>query len=260
MPTKCFLHSATQIGSKILIYGGCDYYGEAQNQLFIYDTLNFQWSSPGDESQFQEDHPGKRYGHSAVLIEMHPPKIMVYGGMIDSGTYEFDSSDVGGVEENNDHNGAGIERSFMSWRKKGKKANLIEESDEAVYFLSLNADNWVWKKPLLSGTRALRPPSRAEHSACKTSTNEVSIFGGWSDKPLNDLWILNYVDMEWTEAVTSGISPKPRYRHTAEMIGTKMYILGGSDNGDDVAENSKYLALHVLSTDTMQWTHPEIKG
>lgn len=24
-PINCFLHSATQIGSKILIYGGCDY-------------------------------------------------------------------------------------------------------------------------------------------------------------------------------------------------------------------------------------------
>lgn len=82
-PSPCFLHSATQIGSKILIYGGCDYFGEALNQLFIYDTATFQWSAPSDaESNFQEDHPGCRYGHSATLVEMHPPKIMIYGGMV----------------------------------------------------------------------------------------------------------------------------------------------------------------------------------
>ncbi len=82
-PTPCFLHSATQIGSKLLVYGGCDYFGDALNQLYIYDTENFQWSAPADEeAAFQEDNAGCRYGHSAVLVEMHPPKIMIYGGMV----------------------------------------------------------------------------------------------------------------------------------------------------------------------------------
>ena len=57
-PTQCFLHSATQIGSKILIYGGCDYHGEAQKQLFLYDTSTHNWSIPVNGEEFQEDNPG----------------------------------------------------------------------------------------------------------------------------------------------------------------------------------------------------------
>jgi N-acetylneuraminic acid mutarotase len=51
-----------------------------------------------------------------------------------------------------------------------------------------------------------------------------------------------------------------RYRHTAEVVGNKMYILGGSDNGDDCAEGAKHLSLHELSLETMQWSHPTLSG
>jgi hypothetical protein len=246
-PVQSLLHSATQIGSKILIYGGCDYYGEAQAQLLLYDTISFQWSSPSEVTDFQEDHPGGRYGHSATLVEMHPPKIMVYGGMVGGGTFEFDAPDSAESSVGNE-----LERSFMSWRRKGKKGNLLEETDDAVYFLTLNSDKWVWSKPLVHGNKDSKPLARAEHSACKTGTNEITIFGGWAGKPMNDLWTFNYVDMEWRVTVSSGIHPRPRYRHTAEIVGNKMYILGGSENNDDIADTSRNLGVHELCLDTMQ--------
>jgi hypothetical protein len=257
-PAQCFLQSTTQIGSKFLIYGGCDYHGEAQNQLLLYDTATYQWSSPGDATDFQEDHPGPRYGHTAVLVEMHPPKLMVYGGMVGGGTFEFDAPD--GMAEHNEPAG-GMHRSFMDWRRKGKQsASAVEDTDESVYFLTLNADSWVWSKPLVHGGKDSRPSGRAEHTACKTGTNEVTIFGGWAQKPANDMWAFNYVDMEWRLAVSSGIQPRPRYRHTAEVVAMRMFILGGSDNGEDVAENAKYLGIHELNLETMQWSHPNITG
>jgi hypothetical protein len=258
-PVQCFLHSATQIGSKFLIFGGCDYNGEAQNQLLLYDTQTFQWSSPGDATDFQEDHPGARYGHSAVLVEMHPPKIMIYGGMLGGGTFEFDAPD-GLMNENPAGDEQSTGRSLMNWRRKGKQSSVIEDTDETVYFITLNADKWVWSKPLVHGGKDSKPPGRAEHSACKTGTNEVTIFGGWAQKPVNDLWTFNFVDMEWRVAVSSGIQPRPRYRHTAEVIGLKMFVLGGSDNSEDVAENAKYLGVHELNLQTMQWSHPSVTG
>ena len=60
--------------------------------------------------------------------------------------------------------------------------------------------------------------ARSEHSACKIATNEIGVFGGWTDQPTNEFWIFNYVDMEWTPGTTSGIQPRPRYRHTAEVV------------------------------------------
>jgi len=267
-PSPLFLHSATAIGSKILVYGGCNYYGDALRGLFLYDTIKFEWNAPGDASQFQEDHPGPRYGHTATLVEMHPPKILVYGGMLGNGTFEFDdqpdaADDVGDVGDKQPH----MARTFMNWRRRGKKHIAYEEMDEAVYLLSLTSEKWQWSKPLVHGTRSKKqkPPARAEHCACKTSANEVTIFGGWLDSPSgpsNDLWTFNFVDCEWKEVQTSGIHPRPRYRHTSEIIASsRFFVLGGSDNGEDVADAShNNLGLHELNLETMQWSHPALKG
>jgi hypothetical protein len=276
-PTACFMHSATQIGSKILIYGGCNYEGEALGQLFLYDTTSFLWSSPSDSSDFQEDHPGSRYGHTATLIEMHPPKLLVYGGIVGGGTYEFDAPDS--LDTSIDNSGP----SFLTWRKrKGKKTNnMVEELDENVYILTLNAERWSWHKPIIQSStnsnpstptkggstnftsilsKTQKPVSRCEHTAVKTGTNEITIFGGWNANPLNDLWTFNFMELEWKILITSGIQPRPRYRHTCEFHANKLYILGGSDNKDDVAEDGRNLGFHVLSLENMAWTHPNISG
>lgn len=264
-PAPCFLHSSTQIGSKILIFGGADAYGEALSQLFLYDTTTFLWSCPSDAAEYQEDHPGGRYGHTATLVEMHPPKIMIYGGMSCGKTFEFDAPD----SAVNDSTSNTTMRSFMSNRRRGKNATMHEEVDENVYFLTLHADKWVWSKPLLHGTSAQKPVPRAEHAAVRTGANDVLIFGGWagehngaeSSRPLNDLWTFHIVDMEWKQVSTSGIQPRPRYRHRMEVINSKVYLLGGVDNGEDIAETSHpAISFHELDLATMQWAHPTIRG
>ena len=78
-PSPVLSQSFTQIGSKLLTYGGCNYNGEAVSQLFLYDTLSYEWSQPGDAGDYQENHGGSRQGHTATLVEMHPPRIMVSG-------------------------------------------------------------------------------------------------------------------------------------------------------------------------------------
>ena len=72
----------TQIGTKLLAYGGCDYNGEPSSQLYLYDTISYEWSVPDNATEFQESNPNARYGHSSTVIEMHPPKIMIFGGMV----------------------------------------------------------------------------------------------------------------------------------------------------------------------------------
>ena len=100
-----------------------------------------------------------------------------------------------------------------------------------MFFLELRADKWQWSKPLVHGTD--RPLARTEHAALKISTNDVAIFGGWATGPMNDFWVFDTVDMEWREPAISGIRPRPRYRHTCELLGSVLYILGGSDNNED---------------------------
>lgn len=74
------------------------------------------------------------------------------------------------------------------------------------------------------------------------------------------MWTFNFVDMEWKPVTSSGIQPRSRYRHTAEVLGTSMFILGGSENGDDIPDGSRQLSIHELNLQTMSWTHPTLKG
>jgi hypothetical protein len=39
-----------------------------------------------------------------------------------------------------------------------------------------------------------------------------------------------------------------------------MIVMGGSDNNEDVADGQRHLAMHELNLDTMEWTHPELRG
>jgi len=131
-----------------------------------------------------------------------------------------------------------------------------------VYFLELSANKWSWSKPIVQGGISSRPSPRAEHSACKTSTNEITIFGGWTqDEPTNEVWIFNFVNLEWIKLHDYiGTPARPRYRHTSEVIGSKLYILGGSDNSQDVADGARHLGLHELNLATLEWSHPDIRG
>lgn len=119
----------------MLIYGGCDAFGAPLSQVFLFDTKTYQWSGPGDASSFEEDHPGARSGHTATLVDMHPPRILIYGGMVGSKTYEFEAPDsiVDSPTGREDEGGMSSAMTWMTNRRKGKKSNgCFEEPDEAV--------------------------------------------------------------------------------------------------------------------------------
>ena len=129
-----------------------------------------------------------------------------------------------------------------------------------MYFLELASDSWNWTHPVLNKGTGEKPLARVQHSANKITSNEIAVFGGWTDQPTNDLWFFNFVDLEWKQPAASGIVPRPRYRHTSEVLMGKMYILGGSDRGDDNTDGSRHLSFHELNLETMTWSHPELRG
>lgn len=68
--------------------------------------------------------------------------------MTNGGTYEFDEPDTmedGNETRSNKSSLPSIERTFMMSRRKGKKNNTLEETDDAIYFLTLLSQNWIWR-------------------------------------------------------------------------------------------------------------------
>ncbi|KAK9267461.1 hypothetical protein L1049_009887 [Liquidambar formosana] len=75
------------------------------------------------------------------------------------------------------------------------------------------------------------------------------VIGGRADpvKILNDVWVLNTARSEWRSLDCRGSVFPPRHRHSAAIVGSKIYVFGGLNN--DIISSS----LHVLDTDNLQW-------
>jgi hypothetical protein len=45
--------------------------------------------------------------------------------------------------------------------------------------------------------------------------------------------------MQWSKAVTGGIRPPPLCKHTCTLVGSKLYVIGGSYTAFDEAQEAE---------------------
>lgn len=202
-------HTTTLIGSNIYVFGGCDS-RSCFNELYVFDADAFYWSCP----HVVGDIPLPLRAMTCTAVGK---KLIVFGGG-DGPAYYND-----------------------------------------VYVL--DTVNFRWTRPKISGT----PPSkRRAHTAC-LYRNGIYIFGGGDGiRALNDVWRLDVADvhkMSWklisapssssekegrdSPAVES--KPKARGYHTANMVGSKLIIFGGSDGGECFRD------VWVFDVETLVW-------
>lgn len=191
-------HTTTLIGSNIYIFGGCDA-RTCFNTMYVLDADAFYWSVPHVVGEIPM--PLRAMTCTAV-----GKKLVVFGGG-DGPTYYND-----------------------------------------VYVL--DTVNFRWTKPKIVGERV--PSKRRAHTACLYK-NGLYVFGGGDGvRALNDIWRLDVGDMaKMSWKLISGPErtppppaaggaakdhaprrPKARGYHTANMVGSKLIIYGGSDGGE----------------------------
>ncbi|KAE8451153.1 hypothetical protein EG329_004825 [Mollisiaceae sp. DMI_Dod_QoI] len=131
----------------------------------------------------------------------------------------------------------------MTCTAVGKKLIVFGGGDGPAYYNDvyvLDTVNFRWSKPKIAGDR--QPSKRRAHTACLWR-NGIYVFGGGDGvRALNDVWRLDVADtnkMSWKliSPPTSSSSddktkPKARGYHTANMVGSKLIIFGGSDGGE----------------------------
>ncbi|KAI1414032.1 galactose oxidase [Hypoxylon sp. FL1857] len=214
-------HTTTLVGSNVYVFGGCDSRA-CFNELYVLDADSFHWSSP----------------HVAGEIP--------------------------------------VPLRAMTCTAVGKKLVVFGGGDGPAYYNDvyvLDTVNFRWHRPRIIGDRV--PSARRAHTACLYK-NGIYMFGGGDGvRALNDIWRLDVTDphkMSWklvsgpsTASSSSGTNgstpvkdtsrPKARGYHTANMVGSKLIIYGGSDGGEcfnDVwvydVETHAWKAVHIPVT------------
>jgi hypothetical protein len=134
----------------------------------------------------------------------------------------------------------------MTCTAVGKKLVIFGGGDGPAYYNDvyvLDTVNFRWSKPHVGGDGRAGdryPSKRRAHTAC-LYRNGIYIFGGGDGvRALNDVWRLDVQDtgkMSWKliSSPSSGedkVKPKARGYHTANIVGSKLIIFGGSDGGE----------------------------
>jgi N-acetylneuraminic acid mutarotase len=191
--TSLRAHTTTLIGSNVYIFGGCDSRA-CFNELYVLDADAFYWSSPH------------------VTGEVPVPL------------------------------------RAMTCTAVGKKLVIFGGGDGPAYYNDvyvLDTVNFRWSRPRMLGDKT--PSKRRAHTACLYK-NGIYVFGGGDGvRALNDIWRLDVSDahkMSWKlisgpsgsekSPVPGGKDSRPKARgyHTANMVGSKLIIFGGSDGGE----------------------------
>ncbi|KAK4217611.1 Tip elongation aberrant protein 1 [Rhypophila decipiens] len=195
-------HTTTLVGSNVYVFGGCDSRA-CFNALYVLDADAFYWSAP------------------------HV---------------------VGDVP---------VPLRAMTCTAVGKKLVIFGGGDGPAYYNDvyvLDTVNFRWSKPRILGDKM--PSKRRAHTACLYK-NGIYVFGGGDGvRALNDIWRLDVSDMNkmsWklvsgppssgssnrsdetmvpAGAGSKELRPKARGYHTANMVGSKLIIYGGSDGGE----------------------------
>ncbi|CAJ2499968.1 Uu.00g028210.m01.CDS01 [Anthostomella pinea] len=186
-------HTTTLVGSNVFVFGGCDSRA-CFNELYVLDADSFHWSSP----------------HVAGDVP--------------------------------------VPLRAMTCTAVGKKLVVFGGGDGPAYYNDvyvLDTINFRWHRPRIVGDRI--PSARRAHTACLYK-NGIYVFGGGDGvRALNDIWRLDVSDvhkMSWKlvsgpssgsgskDSASSSNKPKARGYHTANMVGSKLIIYGGSDGGE----------------------------
>ncbi|XP_044183332.1 kelch domain-containing protein 3-like isoform X1 [Acropora muricata] len=237
IPYMRYGHSASAIGKMVYIFGGRNDTFGACNRLFCFDTASISWSRP----PVQGKPPAARDGHTACVIGS---RIYIFGGYeeegerfsnsveyLDTETLTWHAPRVTGkpAKWRDFHSATAVGTSMYIFGGRGDKRGQ-EHSGEEVYSNKVSVFDTVkncWFKLATSGDI---PVGRRSHSAVACGKC-IYVFGGYNGlerKHHGEVYSLSTDTNVWTKLNVSGHGPCPRRRHCCCLIGSKLFIFGGT--------------------------------
>ncbi|KAI9473811.1 MAG: hypothetical protein EXX96DRAFT_528729 [Benjaminiella poitrasii] len=134
------------------------------------------------------------------------------------------------------------------------------------YILSnglIEIDTTNFNTRVISAVNGLPPRPRHEHSVDAVSDRYLVVFGGlcYNSVGENDVFVYDTLENRWFVPPITGHVPHLRFGHASAVIGTDLYIHGGSQ----IDVDSTYIVyddLYKLDCQTWTWykyEHPEVE-
>ncbi|WWD06222.1 hypothetical protein V865_004308 [Kwoniella europaea PYCC6329] len=108
-----------------------------------------------------------------------------------------------------------------------------------------------FSRPTIGTPKTPIPPPRRAHTTVLYKNYLIVFGGGNGQAALNDVWALDITDtnnLSWQEWKTKGDIPQKKGYHTANLVGDKMIVFGGSDG------HASFADIHILNLQTRVWT------
>ena len=201
------------VGHKLYCFGG-DVSKRDRLSVRVFDTESLSWTSlQATAGESPSDIPGRRFGHTVVLIGR---TAYLWGGAL--------------------------------------QPHISSKCFKDLY--AFDTDARGWSKPEASGSA---PEGRIWHSACALG-DVMYVHGGYVHsvcKLTNDIHTLNTGTMVWS-AINARGPPAPRTsRHSATILGEKMFVFGGVGMGG--GGKVLYHGIRVFDTTTNLWSEPSVQ-
>lgn len=114
--------------------------------------------------------------------------------------------------------------------------------------------------PLSSAPISLLHPAVIWYPA----TGHIVVMGGTIDGvnsvPLTALFVYDTTANNWTTVKTTGITPTPRFRHTAVVTADNVIVYGGQDGAGNPLADFAVLDMSGYPNYAPSWFMPQVKG
>jgi len=106
---------------------------------------------------------------------------------------------------------------------------------------------WAWSRVDVGG---VRPAAREAHAAVEVGSR-IYVIGGCVQeiRCYNDVHIFDTDDYSWSQVPITGDAPEPRGGHSATLVGTDIFVFGGSNSDTTFGD------VYKLDLVNLHWTN-----
>ena len=250
-------HTSAVVGSMLYIWGGIG----GGMDVHVLDTKSMHWSTPAVHG----DVPESRFGHTWTVVDgRSKPRALLLGGhnsrtalsdvhVLDIETLTWEKPVVSGETPvcGNRHAVALVDPP----EAPQQACLLVFAADMGDTFATLYALHFREAGPFRWAeveTGGKAPLSRSRPALVTLGAQVVVLCGVAGGKPLNTVQLLDTRTMTWATPELEGPAPTARMGCTATLVGTDVFLFGGSDGKASLRD------LHVLVYVT--WFAPHWSG